>query len=627
MSEIIIVPTGNAASVTVNETGKETVEIMVVTAVILQETDLSPYYSKEETNALLDTETTARQNADDTLQQNIDTETTTRTTADTTLQNNIDAEASARTSADTTLQNNIDAEASARTSADTTLQNNIDAETSARTSADTTLQEQINTKVDKITAKGLSTEDYTTTEKTKLAGITDGATANQTDAYLLERANHTGAQDAGTITGTKTSSFISDFADAVKNTILTGIDLTVNAVISATDTVLSALGKLQKQITDHKNDTSNPHTVTKSQVGLSNADNTSDANKPVSTSQQTALNLKLNKAGDTLTGTIGYGFIGFPAQSINPSAPVSGVKIFADNFGNLSQSNTAGETTTLAKSPDIQIYNTPGGWVWTKPAGAKTVEVICIASGGGGGSGRKGAVNTVRCGAGSGGSGGYSEAAFLANNLPSTVSINVPAGGAGGAAQSVNSSNGNNGGGGAAALFGIYLRAIGASAGGGGTASGGAAGANGNGSKSIGVSGTTSSTSGGIGNNGATANFASSSGASGGGITNANVPNNGGSVSGSILFISTSLTASAAGSASTTGTGGDGRSGVSYPEFLLGVGGGGGGASTAGNAGAGGNGGKYGAGGGGGGAATDNVGNSGKGGDGGDDIVIVITYF
>lgn len=33
---------------------------------------------------------------------------------------------------------------------------------------------------------------YTTTEKSKLSGIEAGATANQTDAYLLNRANHTG---------------------------------------------------------------------------------------------------------------------------------------------------------------------------------------------------------------------------------------------------------------------------------------------------------------------------------------------------------------------------------------------------------------------------------------------------
>jgi len=40
--------------------------------------------------------------------------------------------------------------------------------------------------------------------------------------------------------------------------------------------------------------------LTKSNVGLSNVDNTSDLNKPVSNSTQTQLNLKLNKTSDTL---------------------------------------------------------------------------------------------------------------------------------------------------------------------------------------------------------------------------------------------------------------------------------------------------------------------------------------
>jgi hypothetical protein len=44
-------------------------------------------------------------------------------------------------------------------------------------------------------------------------------------------------------------------------------------------------------------------TLVKGDVGLGNVDNTSDANKPVSTAQQTALDLKANLASPTLTGT------------------------------------------------------------------------------------------------------------------------------------------------------------------------------------------------------------------------------------------------------------------------------------------------------------------------------------
>ncbi len=60
-----------------------------------------------------------------------------------------------------------------------------------------------------------------------------------------------------------------------------------------------AFGKIAKAIStliSHLSNKSNPHVVTKSQVGLGNCDNTSDANKPVSTATQNALNLKANKS-------------------------------------------------------------------------------------------------------------------------------------------------------------------------------------------------------------------------------------------------------------------------------------------------------------------------------------------
>lgn len=46
--------------------------------------------------------------------------------------------------------------------------------------------------------------------------------------------------------------------------------------------------------------------LTKSNIGLGNVDNTSDKNKPVSTAQQAALDLKVNKAGDTMTGALTF---------------------------------------------------------------------------------------------------------------------------------------------------------------------------------------------------------------------------------------------------------------------------------------------------------------------------------
>jgi hypothetical protein len=54
-------------------------------------------------------------------------------------------------------------------------------------------------------------------------------------------------------------------------------------------------GDRGKAAYDHISNKSNPHGVTKSQVGLGNVDNTSDANKPISTAQQTALDGKVDK--------------------------------------------------------------------------------------------------------------------------------------------------------------------------------------------------------------------------------------------------------------------------------------------------------------------------------------------
>jgi len=65
-----------------------------------------------------------------------------------------------------------------------------------------------------------------------------------------------------------------DFFTDVRATALTGLSTATNAVITAADTVLGALGKLQKQVSDnlstltsHTGNTSNPHGTTAAQVG------------------------------------------------------------------------------------------------------------------------------------------------------------------------------------------------------------------------------------------------------------------------------------------------------------------------------------------------------------------------
>lgn len=60
----------------------------------------------------------------------------------------------------------------------------------------------------------------------------------------------------------------------------------------------------EEELDGHKTDKTNPHSVTKAQVGLGNADNTSDVNKPISSATQTALNGKSDKAHKHKTADI-----------------------------------------------------------------------------------------------------------------------------------------------------------------------------------------------------------------------------------------------------------------------------------------------------------------------------------
>lgn len=57
-----------------------------------------------------------------------------------------------------------------------------------------------------------------------------------------------------------------------------------------------SVSSIDINMTNHINNTQNPHNVTKTQVGLSNVDNTSDIDKPISTAVQSALDLMLPRS-------------------------------------------------------------------------------------------------------------------------------------------------------------------------------------------------------------------------------------------------------------------------------------------------------------------------------------------
>lgn len=134
-----------------------------------------------------------------------------------------------------------------------------------------------------------------------LANVTGLPTLTGDDYFLLTVFRKVGVVESG--------------HEVVKVTAITGNMLTVQRSVEGAAGSVFVVGSLVEarvtagafsakedanvNIQQHIASSSNPHSTTKAQVGLGNVDNTSDANKPISTGTQTALNLK-----QPLIGTI-----------------------------------------------------------------------------------------------------------------------------------------------------------------------------------------------------------------------------------------------------------------------------------------------------------------------------------
>jgi len=267
----------------------------------------------------------------------------------------------------------------------------------------------------------------------------------------------------------------------------------------------------------------------------------------------------------------------------------------------------------------IQAFTSSG--TWTKPTGAKSINVQLFGAGGGGGSGRKDTTPaTVKCGGGGGGGGGSLNVNIPADQLASTELITIGAGGSGGAGFS-STSNGAAGIIGGSTSFNSVI-CVGGAGGNGGTSSAGQGGSGllqANSGASASVSGAT-----GVSGNPASVSVAmqigGAGGGSGGGNTVGNIGAGGGAGGRSNVG---NLNGGAAGS-----SGGAGGTGINNSTniFYVGSGGGGAGGGFAVSGGAGGDGG-FPAGGGGGGGATTSGGSSGAGGAGANGFAIITTYF
>jgi hypothetical protein len=103
----------------------------------------------------------------------------------------------------------------------------------------------------------------------------------------------------------------------------------------------------------HTSNTSNPHATTKAQVGLGNADNTSDADKPISTATQTALNAK----EPTITaGTTSQYYRGDKTfQTLDKSVVGLGN---VDNTSDVNKPVSTAQATAIGLKQDILVSGT-----------------------------------------------------------------------------------------------------------------------------------------------------------------------------------------------------------------------------------------------------------------------------
>lgn len=277
--------------------------------------------------------------------------------------------------------------------------------------------------------------------------------------------------------------------------------------------------------------------------------------------------------------------------------------------------NITGTGGNAARTVDVQTFTSSG--TWTKPSGAKIIEVYAVGAGGGGGSGRKAAAATSISGGSGGGGGSLGFKRFNASGLSATETVTIGAGGAGGAGVSGGDANGNNGSNGGNTTFGTTALIVGKGGSAGlagiaGNPAGGAGGVIGNGDTQViggaGGAGTQGDASGSTGDDTAS-DISPRGGGAGGGFNAASAAKNGGVGGGFITnYVKAGGAIGTIGNSSITlfygGTGGGGSSGAASSAVGgAGINGSGGGGSGAGST------------------------ASGAGGAGGDGFIIAITYF
>ncbi|NRT90950.1 hypothetical protein [Clostridium beijerinckii] len=152
-------------------------------------------------------------------------------------------------------------------------------------------------KQDKIDHDDMNSKKHTHSNKGIIDIITQALIDNWNAAYThisdtvkhitaTERTLWNSVSNKSDVGHTHVAVNITDLISTIRSCALTGLSTTTNSIISASDTILGALGKLQSQITanlstltNHTSNTNNPHSTTASQIGLGNVTNDSQVKR------------------------------------------------------------------------------------------------------------------------------------------------------------------------------------------------------------------------------------------------------------------------------------------------------------------------------------------------------------
>ena len=137
--------------------------------------------------------------------------------------------------------------------------------------------------------KGKATTDKLNRIPNKLIIDTNGVTYNDPDSVVL---NYTFYKQQEQETSTNIHTI--NAATTATPGIMTAADKTKLNGLKDQAGITADIDAVQTNLETHINNKTNPHEVTKAQVGLGNVDNTADTDKPISTATQTALDAKFS---------------------------------------------------------------------------------------------------------------------------------------------------------------------------------------------------------------------------------------------------------------------------------------------------------------------------------------------